>query len=52
MNIVFMNLDMLPSTLWARDLYDQMHISSRLNGDKKTMRRSRNRKEAEKVKIP
>lgn len=27
-------------------------ISSRLNGDKKTMRRSRNRKEAEKVKIP
>ena len=28
MNIVFMNLDMLPSTLWARDLYDQMHIRS------------------------
>ena len=24
MNIVFMNLDTLPSTLWARDLYDQM----------------------------
>lgn len=28
MNIVFMNLDTLPSTLWARDLYDQMHIRS------------------------
>lgn len=27
-------------------------ILSRLSGDKKTMRRSRNRKEAEKVKIP
>ena len=25
MNIVFMSMDMLPSTLWARDLYDQMH---------------------------
>ena len=28
MNIVFMSLDTLPSTLWARDLYDQMHIRS------------------------
>ena len=28
MNIVFMSMDMLPSTLWARDLYDQMHIRS------------------------
>ena len=28
MNVVFMNLDTLPSTLWARDLYDQMHIRS------------------------
>ena len=27
MNIVFMSLDTLPSTLWARDLYDQMHIN-------------------------
>ena len=27
-------------------------ILSRLSGDKKTIRRSRNRKEAEKVKIP
>lgn len=26
MNIVFMSMDTLPSTLWARDLYDQMHI--------------------------
>ena len=24
MNIVFMSMDTLPSTLWARDLYDQM----------------------------
>ena len=28
MNIVFMSMDTLPSTLWARDLYDQMHIRS------------------------
>ena len=28
MNIVFMSVDTLPSTLWARDLYDQMHIRS------------------------
>ena len=28
MNVVFMNLDTLPSTLWARDLYDQMYIRS------------------------
>ena len=28
MNIVFMSTDALPSTLWARDLYDQMHIRS------------------------
>ena len=28
MNIVFMSMDALPSTLWARDLYDQMHIRS------------------------
>lgn len=26
MNIVFMSMDTLPSTLWARDLYDQMQI--------------------------
>ena len=26
MNIVFMSMDTLPSTLWARDLYDQMHM--------------------------
>ena len=25
MNIVFMSMDTLPSTLWARDLYDQMY---------------------------
>ena len=24
MNIVFMSMDTLPSTLWARDLYDQI----------------------------
>ena len=24
MNIVFMSMDALPSTLWARDLYDQI----------------------------
>ena len=29
MNIVFMSMDTLPSTLWARDLYDQMHMSNR-----------------------
>ena len=28
MNIVFMSMDTLPSTLWARDLYDEMHIRS------------------------
>ena len=28
MNIVFMSVDTLPSTLWVRDLYDQMHIRS------------------------
>ena len=28
MNIVFMSMDTLPSTLWARDLYDQMRIRS------------------------
>ena len=28
MNIVFMSMDTLPSTLWVRDLYDQMHIRS------------------------
>lgn len=28
MNIVFMSMDTLPSTLWARDLYDQMYIRS------------------------
>lgn len=28
MNIVFMSTDALPSTLWARDLYDQMHIDA------------------------
>lgn len=28
MNIVFMSMDTPPSTLWARDLYDQMHIRS------------------------
>ena len=28
MNIVFMSMDTLPSMLWARDLYDQMHIHS------------------------
>ena len=28
MNIVFMSMDTLPSMLWARDLYDQMHIRS------------------------
>ena len=28
MNIIFMSMDTLPSTLWARDLYDQMHIRS------------------------
>lgn len=28
MNIVLMSMDTLPSTLWARDLYDQMHIRS------------------------
>ena len=28
MNIVFMSMDALPSRLWARDLYDQMHIRS------------------------
>lgn len=27
MNIVFMSLDTLPSTLWARDLYDQIDYS-------------------------
>lgn len=26
MNIVFMSMDTLPSTLWARDLYDQMRM--------------------------
>ena len=26
MNIVFMSMDTLPSTLWARDLYDQMKV--------------------------
>lgn len=26
MNIVFMSMDTLPSTLWARDLYDQMQF--------------------------
>ena len=26
MNIVFMSMDTLPSTLWARDLYDQIWI--------------------------
>lgn len=26
MNIVFMSMDTLPSTLWARDLYDQMQL--------------------------
>ena len=30
MNIVFMSMDTLPSTLWARDLYDQMHMLKRL----------------------
>ena len=25
MNIVFMSMDTLPSTLWARDLYDQIN---------------------------
>lgn len=29
MNIVFMSMDTLPSTLWARDLYDQMHRSTK-----------------------
>ena len=28
MNIVFMSMDTLPSTLWVRDLYDQMYIRS------------------------
>ena len=26
MNIVFMSMDTLPSTLWARDLYDQILV--------------------------
>ena len=26
MNIVFMSMDTLPSTLWARDLYDQIQL--------------------------
>ena len=30
MNIVFMSTDALPSTLWARDLYDQMHMPMNL----------------------
>ena len=29
MNIVFMSLDTLPSTLWARDLYDQIQACCR-----------------------
>lgn len=30
MNIVFMSMDTLPSTLWARDLYDQIPKMQRL----------------------
>jgi len=36
MNIVFMSMDTLPSTLWARDLYDQI-----LNPAKSTASSSR-----------
>ena len=28
MNILFIRMDTMPSTLWARDLYDQMYIRS------------------------
>ena len=32
MNIVFMSMDTLPSTLWARDLYDQINTDQFENG--------------------
>ena len=33
MNIVFMSMDTLPSTLWARDLYDQMSALTKIKQD-------------------
>ena len=37
MNIVFMSLDTLPSTLWARDLYDQIQVGMGESQTIKTM---------------